>query len=135
MKATMNYSQMCKLQSITVLFIGFFLFVASATSAPLKLAKNKTFILTQQQWSVPRDAMSVLSMPAVQSAMQSLVSEQKQSLIVRYPGGEVGMLWASELKGWLVSLGLSSDLINVQAGSLKSEELELQVIKGNVNNF
>jgi len=51
-----------------------------------------------------------------------------QSLIVRYPGGEVGMLWASELKGWLISLGLSSERIDTQAGSLNHNELELHVV-------
>ena len=130
-----NNSQMYKLQSTAVLWMIFYLFIAPANSSQLKSAKTRIFILTQQQWSVPRDAMSVLSMPAIKSAMQSLAADHKQSLIVRYPGGEVGMLWASELKGWLVSLGLSSDLINVQAGSLKSEELELQIINGNINNF
>ena len=92
-----------------------------------KSSASKKYVLTQTQWSVPRDAISVLSMPAVHSTMQQFSMSNNQSLVVRYPGGEVGMLWASELKGWLISLGLSSDRIETQAGSLNLDELELHV--------
>lgn len=91
-----------------------------------KLSKNH-FVLSQQQWSIPKNMQSILNMPALRLLMSKLMDDEKQSLIIRYPGGEVGVFWASELKAWLVSSGVSSERIELQTGSLKSEELHLFV--------
>jgi len=88
---------------------------------------NESFILTQQQWSIPKSAQSILKMPALRSVMQGLLKYKKKKLMIRYPGGEVGILWASELKGWLVSLGVSSEQIKIESGSSKSDGLKLFV--------
>ena len=91
-----------------------------------KSTKNH-FILSQQQWAIPKNAQSILNMPALRAVMPRLLQDEQQNLVIRYPGGEVGILWASELKGWLVSLGVSSERIELQTGSIKSNELELFV--------
>lgn len=83
------------------------------------------FILSQQQWSSPKNAQSILKIPALRTIMPRLLQDEQQHLVIRYPGGEVGILWASELKAWLVSLGVSSERIEFQTGSIKSNQLEL----------
>ena len=85
------------------------------------------FILTQEQWSIPKRAESILQMPALIGVMKKLAKGKSNTLVIRSPGGEMGILWASELKAWLVSLGLSSKRIELQTGSLKSDQLELFV--------
>ena len=85
------------------------------------------FILTQEQWSIPKRAESILQMPALIVVMKKLTKGKSNTLVIRSPGGEMGILWASELKAWLVSLGLSSKRIEIQTGSLKSDQLELFV--------
>jgi len=85
------------------------------------------FILTQEQWSIPKRAESILQMPALIGVMKKLTKGKSNTLVIRSPGGEMGILWASELKAWLVSLGLSSKRIELQTGSLKSDQLELFV--------
>jgi len=84
-------------------------------------------ILTQEQWSIPKRAESILQMPALIAVMKKLTKGKTNTLVIRSPGGEMGILWASELKAWLVSLGLSSKRIELQTGSLKSDALELFV--------
>ncbi len=107
------------------------LFVLSPAGLTLASIKDKSvyFVLTQQQWSVPRTAESVLAMPAVYKVMNKLSDKTGYVLRIRYPGGEVGMLWASELKGWLVSLGLASGSIELQPGGLNVQEVELSINK------
>ncbi len=46
---------------------------------------------------------------------------------IRYPGGEPGILWASELRDWLISLGIPSDKIATYSGSPNGDELILQI--------
>ncbi len=107
------------------------LFMVSHLGLTMAAVKDNPayFILTQQQWSVPRTAETILAMPAIYQVMNEVSKNKKYSLLIRYPGGEVGMLWASELKGWLVSLGLASVNIELQAGSLNAQEIELSVNK------
>ena len=121
-----------KLSFFQVLLFLFFLLHAEIVAATGD--KPLHFILTQQQWSVPRTAEAVLAMPAIHQAMQALVENKKSnkasfSLLIRYPGGDEGTLWASELKGWLVSLGLASSFIELQPGSNNPEEIELLINK------
>jgi len=103
----------------------------SQTGLAMAVVKNKPvyFILTQQQWSAPKTAESVLTMPAIHNVMKQLSDKKGYTLRIRYSGGEVGMLWASELKGWLVSLGLASSSIELQSGSLNVQEIELSINK------
>lgn len=103
--------------------------VISAELINLKKSSEKKFILTQQQWSIPKDAQSILNMQSVDAVMQNFFQYKQRIIVIRHAGGEVGILWASELKAWLVSLGISSKRIELQTGNIKSNELELFVDK------
>lgn len=117
-----------KFKQYSVLVLLFMLSPVGLTVATVK-DKPVHFVLTQQQWSVPRTAESVLGMPAVHNIMKKLSDKTNYVLNIRYPGGEVGILWASELNGWLVSLGLDSSSIELQPGSLNVQEIELSINK------
>jgi hypothetical protein len=110
-----------------LLIVAFGLFLSAVTSSVL--AEGETYILTAEQWNVPRQATSVLSMPALQNAMHDYQSKQGGKLLVKYPGGDEGTLWAYELRGWLISLGVASDEIELVPGSAKSTQLEIRVVR------
>lgn len=103
--------------------------VISAELINLKKSSEKKFILTQQQWSIPKDAQSILNMQSIATVMKNFFQYKKRIIVIRHAGGEVGILWASELKAWLVSLGISSKRIELQTGNINSNELELFVDK------
>jgi hypothetical protein len=90
-----------------------------ATAAPL--------VLNAGQWAVPRRGEVVRKMPAIATAMRQLDATPGSRLIVRYPGGDEGSLWANELRGWLVALGLSSAHIELVPGSRSANTIELVV--------
>ncbi|MGD8782782.1 MAG: hypothetical protein PVG75_00010 [Thioalkalispiraceae bacterium] len=102
-----------------------------ASSIESSNASEKNFILTAQQWNIPRSASSILGMQALQDAMRAFQSTENNRLLIKYPGGDEGTLWAYELRGWLVSLGVASDHIELIPGSGNPEQLEIMVIKPN----
>ena len=110
-----------KFISISIISI---LIIFNSTYAS-ELSNQKNHFITQQQWSIPKKAKSILAIPALQSVMNILSNKSSKMLLVKYPGGDVGVLWASELKAWLVALGLTSSRIELQSGSTSATQLEL----------
>lgn len=92
-------------------------------------AEEQPYVLTVEQWSVPRRAETLLKMPVLSQIMQDMRSSPDNRLVIRYPGGDEGTLWAHELRGWLVSLGLSSKNIELVPGSSRHEAIELDILR------
>ena len=92
-------------------------------------AEQTNWSLTASDWARPRDADMLLQQPALRGAMASLAEKSGKRLQLRYPGGDEGSLWASELKAWLVALGLESAQIELLAGSSQADAIELVVIE------
>ena len=92
------------------------------------LSAGVSFTLSAPQWAVPKTGETVRTMPVLISVMRELRVNPGSHLLVRYPGGDEGTLWAHELRGWLVSLGLASQRIELQQGSASGTALELTVL-------
>ena len=114
-----EYGILCPMKQITFLF--FFLTFSSAS-----VAENMER-LQAKDWAIPKQASTVLKMPSIQSTMNKLDKEQDSILILRYPGGDEGTLWANELRSWLVALGLSSNRIVLVPGSSAIDIIELEI--------
>jgi len=91
-------------------------------------ALDTSHILTAEQWAVPRNVETIIQMPALASAMAELQASPGGRLLIRYPGGDAGTLWMTELHSWLVSLGLSSADMERVPGSANSQVIELEVL-------
>ena len=79
-----------------------------------------SWTVTAEEWARPRSGQSLVQMEPLITTMQTMNMEPSSQLFIRYPGGEEGALWASELKDWLVSLGAPSAAalaINLSASS------------------
>jgi len=104
--------------------------VMLAVNIPSPLfAEASTHILTSEQWNIPRQAAAIIEMPALRAAMQEFQSSKDNKILVKYPGGDVGTLWAHELRSWLISLGLSEKFIELVPGSSDPNQLEIIVLK------
>ena len=88
----------------------------------------KVFILTASDWNVPRTTETILAMPALRQTVQAYNKQAKAKIQIRYPGGDEGTLWATELRSWLVSLGIAASHIDLLPGSRDPGQLELEVI-------
>ncbi len=83
--------------------------------------------LSVDEWARPQDAASVLALKPLRQAVEALVESEAARLLIRYPGGEEGGLYAAQIRDWLVALGLSSSRIEVQPGSRSDELIDIQL--------
>lgn len=72
--------------------------------------------LDAEAWSRPRSGRAVVSMQPVAEAVRAWSGADAATIVVLYPGGEEGVLWAAELRDWLVALGVPSDRVEPMAG-------------------
>ncbi|MFV2060165.1 MAG: hypothetical protein ACC653_05735 [Gammaproteobacteria bacterium] len=91
-------------------------------------ASELGYHLSIEQWSVPRSVDTLLSIEAISLALKDLRLTTDSILTIHYPGGDEGSLWATELRGWLISLGLSSSRISLTPGSSDINLIDLEVI-------
>lgn len=78
-----------------------------------------------EEWSRPRSGESLVQMPGLVKAVKALNADPLSKLQLRYPGGEEGALWTSELRDWLVSLGIPSSRIELYPGQSSNENITL----------
>ena len=105
-----------------------FLFGLLLVPAGMVQALETSHILTAEQWAVPRNVETIIQMPALASAMAELQATPGGRLLIRYPGGDAGSLWMTELHSWLVSLGVASADMERVPGSPNSQVIELEVL-------
>jgi len=92
------------------------------------IAATNTHILSHEQWSVPRQATTIIEIPAIRAAVDEFQLGTKRQILITYPDGEVGTLWAHELRSWLVSLGISARFIELVPGSADPQQIEIRVL-------
>jgi hypothetical protein len=78
-----------------------------------------------QEWSRPRSGEFIVEFPQLRSLMQDL--EPEKVITLRFPGGDEGILWAEELKGWLIALGVENSRIELVPGSPVADMITLGI--------
>ena len=99
-------------------------------SAPAALAETVQ-VITAHDWARPRSGESLVQMPALKHTVREYLGEddrRERRIVVRHPRGEEGVLWAEELRGWLVALGIPSEDIVVSPASTRVDAIELAVV-------
>ena len=103
-------------------FLSYFICTAVSQAADNKL------VITAEQWAVPRTAETLINMPVLRKTINDMQAFPGNRLLIRHPGGDEGVLWVSELRSWLVSLGISSQSMELVPGS-EQNHIELSVIQ------
>jgi len=101
---------------------------------PVQAKPPDIFILKASEWNVPRTTAAILGMPSLRQTIQAYNQQPDSIIQIHYPGGDEGTLWATELRSWLVALGVASHRIELLPGSRKDGQLELQVLPAQSNN-
>lgn len=86
-------------------------------------------VITAAEWAQPRSGYAISRHPAVAAAVRRLLDLPDGRLVVRYPGGDEGGLWARELASWLVALGVAADRIDLLPGAERVDALELETVE------
>ena len=92
-------------------------------------------VITAEDWARPRSGESLVQMPALKRTVRDYLDQKSsrnadrgQHIFIRHPRGEEGILWAEELRGWLVALGIPSADIEVSPESTRIDAIELAVM-------
>ena len=96
--------------------------VALLSLPVFSLAESVT--ITAEQWARPRSGTYVTGLKSLQEQLAAFDRSTDKRLIIHYPGDEKGMLWAEELRAWLVALGVPSARIK-----LKSDFGQIDIIR------
>ncbi len=93
------------------------------------------FTLSADEWAQPRSGQVVASFTSIRNAVEYWQKTINSVLLIRYPGEDSGELWASELKDWMVSLGVPNDSIYLASGLDNLDEVEITVATKEELNF
>lgn len=94
---------------------------------PALVLADAEFELDAVEWARPRSAEAVVAMPTVRDAVHTWSQIPAAEMVIRHPRGETGMLWAEELRDWLVALGVPSHGIRLSASSRLEERVRMTV--------
>ncbi|NIV21427.1 MAG: hypothetical protein GWN54_12820 [Gammaproteobacteria bacterium] len=90
-------------------------------------ASDYQWIVPADEWARPRDGARVVSLAPLRDSAVEWMREPDQRLVIRYPGGEEGVLWAGELRDWLVALGIPSARVELVPGYPRADAMEITV--------
>lgn len=101
--------------------------LALVVSPVLDASSLRLFPLSAEEWARPRSGAVIPQLDAVRGAVRYWELGADAMIVIRHPGEDSGVLWAAELRDWLVSLGVPGDAIELRAGSGDADELTLAV--------
>ena len=109
-------------------FINSLLVGLLLTGTPATGGDIYNHIVTRSQWPQHANGQNIPALPAVKEALRRFEENGKVTIVILYPGGDPGRQWASQLYGWLVSLGIPTRYIELQPGSGATDRLVVSVI-------
>ncbi len=89
--------------------------IVLALISPLLAQATET--ITASEWTRPRAGETVAHLPGLAAIVNKSQQTTQKHIVIRHPDGEEGILWAEELRGWMIALGIASTRIRVTAGS------------------
>lgn len=92
-------------------------------------AEQKVWVVTADQWQRPRHGERLVQFRELANGVRYWIAHPGYTILIRYPGGEVGQLWSQELKDWLVALGIPSERIRMAAGLKYGDRLHMYIKK------
>ncbi len=87
----------------------------------------RIFTLSADEWARPRSGAVIPRLAAVRAAVDYWDKGVDALVLIHHPGEDSGVLWASELRDWLISLGVPSDYIRLTAGTQEADQIKLVV--------
>ncbi len=87
----------------------------------------RIFTLSADEWAQPRSGLAIIQFSAVRSAINYWEKGINSAILIRYPGGDSGEIWATELRDWMISLGIPSDYLQLVSGSQAADKIKLIV--------
>jgi len=91
-------------------------------------ALAETLTLTAEHWARPRSAAYVSSLPEVRRAIEIYERQPQGTIVLHCATTDEAALWAEELRGWLVALGVPSRRITTVTELRPPDTLRIEVL-------
>lgn len=105
------------------------LLVLAVSAGSASAASPRQWTLTRSQWSGVTTAAEVVAIKPLHAAVAAFEATPGARLAVIHNGGEDGLFWAADLKGWLVALGIPSARIADHTEAIPQDEIRLRIEK------
>ncbi len=89
-------------------------------------AQAEVFEVSAEQWSRPRSGERIIALAPLQNLVRYLDKKTTEVVVIRYAGGDEGLLWAEELRGWIIALGIPGNRVRLHAGLPDPDRLVLE---------
>jgi len=83
--------------------------------------------LSASEWARPRSGDRVARLPGLRALVDQFDERAQVQFLVRHAGGDEGVLWAEELKAWLVALGVPAARVVLRAAAVPQDELVISM--------
>jgi len=103
------------------------LFPLALLAATTLAAEPTEWSLSADNWARPRDGQAIVHMAPIPEVVEQWSKDTGRRLVIHYPGGEEGQLWAFELRSWLVALGIPQDRQELLAGGRQTDRIEIEL--------
>jgi hypothetical protein len=91
------------------------------------VAMAQSFVVPPELWDRPRTGRAVLEQPAIREAVQAHLGQQGSRLVVHHGPTQESLLFAEELRAWLVALALEPARLTLQNDLKLAEPLRIEV--------
>ncbi len=70
--------------------------------------------ITADQWARPRDGDAMRRLPGLDRLVGDFDRQPDGRILIRHGSGDAAILWAEELRSWLVALGIPSARVSLE---------------------
>ena len=88
-------------------------------------AAERLYTVSAEEWARPRQGDLLVTYPGLNEAIQDWNKHGVGRIRIHHPSGEEGLLWADELRDWLVALGVPSNQIEAVPGPYDAANIDL----------
>lgn len=114
------------MKALTGFVVRLALVAVLSVIAPLASA-DLMFAVPAELWDRPRSAGMVLQQPDIRRAVNMHIARSGSSLIIHHAVGQEPLLYAEELRAWLIALAISPDRIRLSGDLKPGEPLIIEV--------
>lgn len=83
--------------------------------------------LTREQWTGPRSGAYLAQLEPLNSLIRRFNARAGSGIVIRYAQANEGGLWATELRAWLVALGIPSARIELVSVMRAEDALTIEI--------
>jgi hypothetical protein len=97
-------------------------------SLPGQAVSKHTEVLNRSEWPQYENGSNVLALKQITAILGKFEENDKISVEIRYPGGDIGRQWAETLSEWFVTFGIPIAYQELLPGSGSVNSLVIAVI-------